>query len=39
MMQVDRDYHEGLSKDDVDVILDRLRNPAPTKASAKKGSE
>jgi len=24
MMQVDKEYHENLSKDDVDVILDRL---------------
>lgn len=24
MMQVDREYHENLTKDDVDVILDRL---------------
>ena len=24
MMQVDRDYHEGLTTEQVDVILDRL---------------
>lgn len=26
MMQVDRDYHENLTTDEVDVILDRLRD-------------
>lgn len=40
MMQVDREYHEDLSKGDVDVILDRLRKPAPANKSAPhKGSE
>jgi NADH-quinone oxidoreductase E subunit len=28
MMQVDRDYHENLTLDEVDVILDRLRKNA-----------
>ena len=28
MMQVDKDYHENLSLDEVDAILDRLTNPS-----------